>query len=120
MLKDCKNVCDHLIVLLQTDPSVDRTWKNKPVQTVDERLIMLKGVKYVDEVILYTKEQELEDWLIANKDKLHVRIIGFDHVGSGNITGHEAGISIHYHNRDHSWSSSDMRRRICAAEINKQ
>lgn len=120
MFKDCKNVCDYLIVLLQTDPSIDRAWKNKPVQSVEERLIMLEGNKYIDEIVLYTKEQEMEDWLIANKHRLHVRILGSDYINNTGVVGYNVGIPIHYHDRNHSWSSSNLRHRVYEAEKNKQ
>ena len=59
MLEDCKTVCDYLIIGLQTDPTIDRKSKNKPVQTIDERKIMISAIKHVDEVMLYQTEQEL-------------------------------------------------------------
>lgn len=61
MLEDCKTICDYLIVLLQTDPTVDRPTKNKPVQTLKERFIVLQSIKYVDEIVVYTTEAELEE-----------------------------------------------------------
>ncbi len=109
MLQDCKNVCDHLIIGLQKDPSLDRPNKNKPVQTLEERQIMISAVKYVDEVRLYGTESDLMQMLLdINPD---IRIIGSDWKGK-EFTGMDLDINIHWHQRDHDWSTSGFRRRI--------
>ena len=59
MLKDAKAQCDKLIVGLQTDPTLDRPEKNKPIQTYEERYIQLEAVKYVDEIVQYDTENDL-------------------------------------------------------------
>ena len=120
MLEDCKTVCDYLIVLLQTDPTVDRPTKNKPVQTLKERFIVLQSIKYVDEIVVYTTEAELEEWLTKNRDKLSIRILGSDHKNNPNITGKDLNIPVHFHSRDHEWSSSSLRRRVYEAEQKRQ
>jgi glycerol-3-phosphate cytidylyltransferase len=61
MLAESKQICDYLIVGLQIDPSIDREAKNKPVQSIVERYVQLKAVKFVDEIIVYQTEKDLED-----------------------------------------------------------
>lgn len=113
LLEECKTVCDHLIVGLQVDPSVDRPTKNKPVETLEERKIRLGGCKYVDEIIVYKTEKDLEGLL--NTLDIAVRIVGADNLGK-NFTGKDLcekrGIKIHYAKRDHPYSSSSLRERI--------
>ena len=109
MLEDCKNQCDILIVGLQTDPTLDRKTKNKPVQSFEERQIMIISIKFVDDVIEYSTEAELEELLkLLNPD---VRIIGSDWRGK-NYTGYLLPITIHWHERNHNWSTSGLRERV--------
>jgi glycerol-3-phosphate cytidylyltransferase len=109
MLKDCKNVCDYLIVGLQTDPTIDRITKNKPIQTLEERKIMIESLKYVDEVRIYSTEDQLVELIKdVNPD---IRIIGSDWEGK-QITGGELNIPLYIHKRDHNWSSTNLRKRI--------
>ena len=113
MLREAKTQCDYLICAIQVDPSIDREEKNKPVQTLVERYIQLSGVKYVDEVIPYQTEQDLED--ILNTFQIDVRIIGEEYK-NGKFTGRaicsKRGIEIYYNKRDHRFSSSDLRKRV--------
>ena len=116
MLEDCKNQCDILIVGLQTDPTLDRKTKNKPVQSFEERQIMINSIKFVDDVIEYSTEAELEELLkLLNPD---VRIIGSDWRGK-NYTGYLLPITIHWHERNHSWSTSRLRERVYLSEREK-
>ena len=113
MLKDARSVCDKLIVAVQSDPSIDRQFKNRPVQSFEERIIMVEGCKYVDEVILYHTE---EDLLKILKDiEPDIRILGSDYK-SKTFTGQDLPIEIYYHNREHGWSSSGLRERVYYAE----
>ena len=66
MLKDAKAQCDKLIVGLQTDPTIDRPEKNKPIQSYEERYIQLEAVKYVDEIIKYDTEEDYikNSWIL--------------------------------------------------------
>ena len=108
MLKEAKDNCDYLIVGLQTDPSIDRQEKNQPVQSVYERYMQLQAVKYVDEIIPYDTEQSLIDLLESTE--IHLRFVGEDYV-ERDFTGkglHE----IYYTNRQHSFSSSGLRKRM--------
>ena len=84
MLREAKSQCDYLIVGLQTDPTISRPTKNSPIQTVVERYTQLKAVSYVDEIVPYTTEQDLED--ILRSFKLDVRIIGVEYKDK-NFTG---------------------------------
>jgi len=108
-LKEAKSVCDYLIAALQEDPTIDRPHKNKPVQSLEERRIQLEAVKYVDEIIVYKTESELEELL--GKIKPNIRILGSD-CRDKPITGHTYCTNIYYHNRNHDWSSSNIRKRI--------
>ena len=129
MLEDCKNVCDYLIVGVQSDPTIDRKNpndkyskisgkpKNSPIQTLEERLIMIKAIKFVDEVFVYDTEQDLYDWL--NNNKWDVRILGSDWEGK-DFTGHDLNIPIHWHNRDHDYSTSNLRKRVYEGELKKR
>jgi glycerol-3-phosphate cytidylyltransferase len=109
MLEDCKNVCDYLIVGLQSDPTLDRESKNKPIQTLKERKIMIESIKYVDKVIVYNTEEELVELIKeVNPD---IRIIGSDWKEK-KITGSELNIPIHWHNRNHNYSTSNLRKKI--------
>ena len=113
MLSEAKEICDYLIVGLQTDPSIDRPWKNRPIHTIEERLIQLEAVRYVDEIILYNTEADLISWLLDLKPD--VRIIGQEYLGK-NFTGKkeclENGIAIYYNSRNHGYSSTELRERI--------
>ena len=110
MLKDAKEQCDHLIVGLQTNPTLDRPEKNKPIQSYEERKIQLEAVKYVDEVIKYETENELYELLKIMKP--YVRILGSDYEDGRYFTGQELNLPIYFHKRDHDYSSSNIRKQI--------
>ena len=116
MLKEAKSHCDHLIVGLQTDPTIDRPNKNKPVQSVFERYEQLKATKYVDEIIPYATEKELTDILLSYK--IDVRFVGQEYQDV-DFTGKDLGIEIHYNTRRHSFSRTELRQRVASAERNK-
>ena len=109
MLKDAKEQCDYLIVGLQTDPTLDRPEKNKPIQSFEERKIQLEAVKYVDEILKYNTEKELFE--ILRMLRPDVRILGSDYEGKY-FTGAELNIPIYYHKRNHNYSSSNLRQKI--------
>jgi len=121
MLREAKDQCDYLIVGLQTDPSIDRPEKNAPVQTVVERYTQLNGIKYVDEIIPYNSEKDLED--ILTMYTIHVRILGEeykDKTFTGRATCAKRGIELYFNKRDHRFSSSDLRERVTQRGINAQ
>ena len=113
MLRDAKDQCDYLIVGLQFDPSIDRKEKNSPIQTIVERYTQLKAVSYVDEIIPYSTESDLED--ILSMYNIHVRILGEEYRDK-DFTGRDIcrkrDIDIHFNKRDHRFSSSDLRKRV--------
>ena len=121
MLEEAKNQCDWLIVGLQNDPTLDRPSKNKPVQSIVERFLQIRAVKYVDEVIPYNTEKDLEDLLLMLP--IDVRILG-DEYKDKDFTGKNICVARHiefyFNGREHSFSTTDLRRRVAAAEINKQ
>lgn len=120
MLREAKTQCDYLICALQVDPSIDRPEKNKPVQTVVERFIQLQAVKYVDEIVPYQTEQDLED--ILKIYQLDVRIIGEEYKHgkfTGRATCASRGIEIYFNKREHRFSTSDLRLRVAIAENQK-
>jgi len=117
MLKECKDHCDHLIVGLQRDPSVDRKNKNKPVQDYEERDIMIRSIKWVDEVVYYDTEEDLYE-LLKSID-IDVRIVGADWQGKP-FTGHDLPINVVFNSRDHGYSTSSLRERVYQAELIKR
>ena len=114
MLRDAKSQCDYLIVGLQSDPTIDRPdTKNKPVQTMFERYLQLKAVEYVDEVIPYQTEQDLED--ILQTLNINVRILGEEYRDkdfTGKDTCKRRDIKLYFNKRDHRFSTTDLRNRI--------
>lgn len=113
MLKDASNQCDHLIVALQTDPSIDRKKKNKPIQSMYERFVQLDGCRYVDEIIPYETEDDLYSLIMNNN--IDIRIIGNEYRNKV-FTAREIGIEIYYNARNHKWSTTELRERILDAE----
>ena len=110
MLKDCKNHCDYLIVGLQTDPTIDRKDKNKPIQTLEERYTMISSIKYVDKVLIYSTECDLRELLTNIKPD--IRILGSDWENKEDkITSYNIS-PIYYHNRNHDYSTTNLRKRV--------
>lgn len=122
MLAECKQICDYLIVGVQSDPTIDRPGvKNKPVQSIVERYVQLSAVKFVDEIIVYNTEKDLEDMLMFLP--ISVRIIGEEYKDkdfTGKQICDERGIKIWYNSRSHRFSSSELRQRTYQSEMNKQ
>ena len=121
MLEEAKKQCDYLIVGLQTDPTIDRpVEKNKPIQSVFERFVQVKACKYVDEVIPYATEKDLVDILLPYP--INVRILG-DEYQDKEFTGKyeciSKGIEFYFNRREHSFSTTELRNRVVAAEIEK-
>ena len=121
MLAEAKNHCDYLIAGLQTDPTIDRPdTKNRPVQSIVERQIQLAACRYVDEVVVYQTEQDLIDILLTLP--IDVRILGEEYSEksfTGDSECYTRGIALVFNKRDHSFSSSSLRRRVAAAEADK-
>jgi len=121
MLSEAKNHCDYLICGLQTDPTIDRPeTKNTPIQSIVERQIQLAACRYVDEVVVYQTEQDLVDLLLILP--LDVRVLGVEYQDkefSGKHECYQRNIELVFNDRDHSFSSSSLRRRVAAAESHK-
>ena len=121
MLSEAKNHCDYLIAGLQTDPTIDRPdTKNKPVQSIVERQIQLAACRYVDEVVVYQTEQDLVDLLLILP--VDVRILGVEYQNkdfTGRKEGADRGIVHIFNSRDHSFSSSGLRKRVVETESQK-
>ena len=111
MFEECKEYCDYLIVGVQSDPSIDRPEKNKPVQSHEERIGIVSSLKFVDEVVTYDTEDDLIE--VLKKIQPDVRILGADHEGK------ELPIKCIFNTRDHGYSTSELRKRVFEAEKSK-
>lgn len=121
MLEEARSVCDYLIVGLQYDPSLDRPTKNKPVQSIVERYLQLRSSRWVDEIVFYSTERDLEELLMVLP--ISVRILG-DEYRDKDFTGktlcENLGIELHFNSRTHEYSSSGLRKRVVAAESKQE
>lgn len=122
VFKEAKTVCDYLIVALQEDPSHTSAEyrgkkKNKPIMSLEERMIILESVKYVDEIVVYNSEEGLHDLLVELKPD--IRIIGADWKGK-QYTGYELPIEMYFNLRGHNFSTTALRDRIYEAEKEKR
>ena len=118
MLKEEKRFCDYLIVAIQTDPTIDRpTTKNRPVQSIYERFSQVSACRYVDEVLVYSTEEDLMNML--KTQHINIRFLG-DEYKTKPFTGKQwcldNGVELHYHLREHPYSSSALRKRVYEAE----
>ena len=115
MLREAKSKCDYLIVGLQSDPTIDRPdTKNKPIQTMFERYLQLKAVEYVDEVVPYQTETDVID--ILQTLPIDVRILGKEYKEkdfTGKDVCNQRGIELYFNTRDHRFSTTDLRKRVC-------
>lgn len=116
MLRDAKAQCDHLIVGLQTDPTIDRPQKNKPVQSIFERYVQLKACQYVDEIVPYATEKDLVD--ILQSYPIDIRILGEEYKGK-EFTGHDIPMEFYFNKRRHSFSTTELRGRVIKAQAQK-
>ena len=106
MFKECKERCERFVILLHTDPSIERPHKLKPILSVEERIEILESIKYITDVHTYTYETELIELLKGIQPD--VRFLGDDYKGK-TYTGYELNIPIHYLNRDHGWSTTKFK-----------
>ncbi len=109
MFKDAKSVCEKLIVLLQTDPTIDRPEKMKPTQTPEDRELILRSIRYVDDVIFYTTEDDLYN--ILKDDFYDVRILGSDYLEK-DYTGKDLDRTVYWHDRSHAYSATAFKNKI--------
>ena len=120
MFGECKQNCEYLIVGLQADPSIERQEKNKPVQSMFERYIQLNSCRYIDEIVPYVYETEIEE--ILRSVKPSVRFIGADYHGRDFTAKQyclDNNIELYFNNREHGFSTSELRRRISAHTSNR-
>ncbi|NDB81616.1 MAG: glycerol-3-phosphate cytidylyltransferase [Alphaproteobacteria bacterium] len=122
MLEEAKKQCDWLIVGIQIDPTIDRPLvKNKPIQSIIERQIQVSACKYVDDIVVYNTEKNLEDILMTYP--IDVRIIGEEYKDkefTGKDICERRNIRIYYNSRAHYMSSTDLRKRVFEAELKKR
>ncbi len=120
MFEEAKSVCDYLIVALHSDPSIDRPGaKNKPIMSIKERMIILKGIKYIDEILTYDTEADLYNLLKGNNLNIDVRILGVEYKGK-EFTGHDLPLPVYFNTRDHGFSTTELRERVYEAEKSKR
>ena len=120
MLSEAKNHCDYLIAGLQNNASWDRPEKNAPTQSIVERQIQLAATRYVDEIVVYNTEKDLEDILLTLP--IDVRILGIEYQDkdfTGKDICNKRNIKLIFNSRDHSFSSSSLRKRVVEAESKK-
>jgi len=116
MLQEAKSYCDYLIVAVQSDPTLDRESKNKPIQSYEERITMVQAIRYVDETVFYDTEKDLYELL--KRIRPDIRIIGADWQGK-KYTGDDLDIPVIFNSRNHGFSTSELRRRVAEAENKK-
>ena len=109
MLKEAKENCNVLIVLLHTDPSIERPEKLRPILSPAARKEMLESIKYVDEVIRYTYEEQLLDLLKIGE--FDIRFLGDDYKNKP-FTGDNLNIAIHWIDRSHGWSTTKYKQML--------
>jgi len=117
MLSEAKNHCDYLIAGLQNNAQWDRPEKNSPIQSIVERQISLSAVRFVDEIVVYNTEKDLEDILLTLP--VDVRILGVEYMEkdfTGRAICEKRRIELVFNSRDHSFSSSSLRKRVVQAE----
>ena len=121
MLSEARNHCDYLIAGLQNNASWDRPEKNSPIQSIVERQISLSAVRFVDEIVVYNTEKDLEDILLTLP--IDVRVLGVEYINkefTGKSICQQRGIELIFNSRDHSFSSSSLRKRVAEAETKKE
>ena len=109
LFKDAKSVCENLIIALQSDPTVDRPEKIKPSQSVEDRELILRALRYVDDIVHYTTEAELYNLL--KEDIYDVRILGTDYINK-DYTGKDLNKPEYFHSRNHDYSTTQFKKNI--------
>lgn len=110
MLQEARSQCDYLLVGLQTDPTIDRPEKNKPVQSIFERYVQLKACKYVDEIVVYATEEDLLN--VLKSYRIDKRFVGEEYIGKTFTGSNINDIEIIYNSRRHNFSTTELRRRV--------
>jgi glycerol-3-phosphate cytidylyltransferase len=109
MFEEAKNNCDYLIIGLQTDPTIERSEKIKPILDYWDRFKILTSIKYIDQIYSYTLENDLFNLLKTIKPD--IRFLGDDYKNKP-ITGYELNIPVHYIDRSHGWSTTKFKKLI--------
>ena len=110
LFSDAKSVCKKLTIALQSDPTIDRPDKCKPVQSLSDRIEILSAIKYVDKIVTYSTEQELD--ALLGVEEYDVRILGTDYIGRSDYTGAHYNKPVFYHEREHSYSTTKLKNAI--------
>lgn len=110
MFNEMDSLCDEVIVLLQTDPSIERPNKLKPILSVEDRVKILSSLKQISSIEIYTYESELYELIKTINPS--VRFLGDDYIGRTDFTGYDLDIPIHYLNRSHGWSTTKFKKLI--------
>lgn len=116
-LKEAKSVCDHLMVGLHSDPTIDRSEKTKPVLSLEDRTETLRAIKYIDSIVTYDTEADLLSILESDSPKIDVRFLGDDYKNRTDYTGYGLDIDVYCLSRDHGWSATKFREMICAEAL---
>jgi glycerol-3-phosphate cytidylyltransferase len=120
MFEEAREQCDYLIVGLHSDPSLDRPdTKNKPIMSVEERLIILKSIRYIDEIVVYDTEADLLKILTENPYNIDIRVLGVEYKEKP-YTGRDLPVPVYYNTRDHGYSTTELRQRVYQAEKEKR
>ena len=115
--KECKENCDHFTILLHSDPTIERPTKLKPVLTIEERIEILYSIKYIDQIEVYTYENELIE--LFKNGEFNLRFLGDDYIDK-DFTGSNLNIPIHYISRDHGWSTTKFKKLLVNSFISKK
>ena len=107
LFNECKQHCDHFLLLLHEDPSIERSEKMKPILSIEERKLILSSLRQIDEIITYKTESDL--LRILKDRKIDIRFQGDDYKDK-NFTGQELGIPIHFLDRSHGWSATKFKK----------
>ena len=118
-LKEAKSVCDHLMVGLHSDPTIERPEKTKPVLSLEDRMATLQAIRYIDSVVPYDKESDLLSILESDSPKIDVRFLGDDYRDRTDYTGYGLDIDIYCLSRDHGWSATKLRDKIKRSTLSK-
>ena len=117
MFEECKKICDYLIVGLQTDSTLDRSEKRKPIHPVEKRKKVLEAIRYIDEVIIYKTDKDLYNLLekLIGEKRIDIRIIGADWKDKEYV-GKNLPIKVYFNKRNHNWSTTALREKIYLEE----
>ena len=111
--KEAKKYCDHLVIALHSDPSIERPEKMKPVLSLEDRKEILDSIRFIDEILEYSTEKELKNILVSGN--IDIRFLGDDYKVKDRFTGSDLEIPIRYFSRDHGWSATKYKKLIAGA-----